>query len=87
MLTFSSMLFAGLFVAAPAPQPASAQDADERARVGETHVYEFDADDLEGKVLTEEGTRVRGPRATAFESLISVRRTFLDRLYAHSADI
>jgi hypothetical protein len=87
MLTLSSILIAGLFVAAPAPQAENALDADAEARVGDTNIYEFEGDSLEGRVLTAEGTRVRNRRAPPHESLIKLRRTFLDRLYAHTTDI
>ena len=87
MLTLASVFLAGLFVTAPAPQAESSQDADERARVGETSIYEFEGDDLEGLVLTAEGTAVRQHRGTHLPSLVQVRRSFLDRLYAHTHEI
>lgn len=88
MLTLSSILVAGFFVAAPAPTQLDAEpDADAQARVGETNIYEFEGDSLEGRVLTAEGTRILNRRAPPHDSLIKLRRTFLDRLYAHTNDI
>lgn len=87
MLTLSVTFFAGLIVAAPASAAHSSRDADERARVGTTNVYEFDGDDLEGRVLTAEGTAIGQRRGPGFASLIRLRRSFLDRLHAHAQDM
>lgn len=92
MLTLTSIFVAGLFVAAPAPTPIdeqveSSSDADSRARVGETNIYAFEGDDLEGRVLTAEGTKIRGHRPGKLGSLIKFRTSFFDQLYTQTNDI
>jgi hypothetical protein len=88
MALFTTVLtLTATLAAAPAPDSES-PDADERARVGTTNAYVYiDGESLEGEVLTADGALIQTRIGKQRESLIKLRRTFLDHLYVLSRDI
>lgn len=87
MAFFSTVVTIAVLAAAPASDSES-PDADERARVGTTNEYVYvDGDSLEGEVLRADGALITTRLGQKHDSMIRLRRTFLDHLYVLSRDI
>ncbi len=75
---------------APAGQPVSDQDADEAALVGqsgETRIYDFEDDTVEGEVLSPEGANITSRGRVKHESLIRIRPHFIPELIRMARDM
>lgn len=80
--------------AAKAPAPTvSDQDADDRARANArtnaagTTVLDFENDNVDGEVLSPDGTTIPGSTGATFKSLIKIRGTFMPEMIKMSFDV
>lgn len=73
-------MFPALSAMAAPVESAPNDDADAAARISSTEYVFVEGDSLEGETLSPGGTHINGPRTTNFESLISIRVSFNDRL-------
>ncbi len=80
-----SMAAASSAVAAP----GNDGDADSAARVegGDTTVYDFDDDNVDGEILSPDGANVNSRARVKHASLITIRPHFISELISLSFDI
>ena len=86
-----AFLVSALLSFAPAPAadaaPATDQDADSAAKVGDNKYIFVEGDDLEGDQLSPGGTPVTGRIGVKHESMISIRGAFLPELTRMALDM
>jgi len=83
-------LLVAVALLAPTGQPASNQDADEAALVGQSgdvRIYDFEDDTVEGEVLSPEGANITSRGRVKHESLIRIRPHFIPELIRLANDI
>jgi hypothetical protein len=90
-LTLTAALAAPAAPAADStPAPATDQDADAAAyqgQAGDTAVYIFTGDDVEGAVWKPTGENLRGPGTVRHESLLTLRNHFNNELVQLSLEL
>ena len=68
----------------------SGQDADEAARVGEqgdTTLYDFDDDNVDGEILSPDGANIASRGRVKHASLIQIRPHFIPELIKMANDV
>jgi hypothetical protein len=79
-----------LFVLAPQRAELSDADADEAARVrgsGQITAYDFEADNVEGLVVRDEGVPVPARMRERFPTLLKIRGHFIPELVRMAKDV
>jgi hypothetical protein len=85
----------GLASAAPAPAKAAAPaktdvDADASARrggAGQTTIYDFENDQVDGEVLSPEGANINATTQKKWKSLITIRPHFIPQMIQMANDV
>lgn len=87
----------GLASAAPAPAPAKAAapaktdvDADASARrggAGQTTIYDFENDQVDGEVLSPEGANINAKTQMKWKSMITIRPHFIPQMIQMANDV
>jgi len=68
-------------------QPADADSAAMKGKSGDTTVYDFDDDNVDGEVLSPDGANIGARGRVKHASLINIRPHFLPELIALALDV